>query len=493
MTCARLTLPCLMAFGLLLAGCSVTRATGDRQFTAFMSPAQEARIGAAQHPKLVSRFGGLFTDAALTAYVGHIGRKLAAVTETPGARFSFHVLDSPIVNAFALPGGYVYVSRGLVALASDEAELAGVIAHEIGHVTARHAAERYSRAVAGNVLSTGLGIALETAIGQRGARTLLGNAAGLYLRGYSRDQEFQADRLSIRYLTLAGYDPKAVGRFLTKLRAHSRLQARIAGRPEDKVDQTDITATHPRTLDRVRRAERDAGVVADGTVFTGADVYLNAIDGLPFGKRDAQDQGMIAGSRFLHGSLGFAFDAPLGFRLQNSPERVTATGPHDTRMIFQAVKPKPDQALDAYLDLDFSDQIALRRIAPLTINGLPAAQGRALITQNGVPTRLWAVIVRLAENQTYLMMYLSPDSRGARYDGAFMDSAFSFRPLSADEVPEAGQTHIKIVNTGGRQQQNGFVEKMAVTGEFSAQWFRVLNGLEGNEALGDRHRVKIVR
>ena len=492
MACARV-LPCLIAFSLLLTGCSVNRATGERQFTAFMSPAQEARVGAEQHPKLVRQFGGAFADAQLAAYVERIGRKLAAVTETPDARFSFHVLDSPIVNAFALPGGYVYVSRGLVALASDEAELAGVIAHEIGHITARHSAERYSRTIAGNVLTTGLGIALETATGLRGPRGLLDNAAGLYLRGYSRDQEFQADKLSIRYLTLAGYDPRAVARFLAKLRAHARLQARIAGRSADTVDQTDITATHPRTLDRVRRAERDAGVVADGAVFVGADRYLDAINGLPFGDSDADDQGVIIGSRFAHGTLGFAFDAPLGFHLKNSPEQVTATGPHNALMIFQGANPKQGQALDAYLDLDFSDQIALRQIAPLTINGLEAAQGRALITQNGVPTRLWAVIVRLAETKTFLMMYLSPDSQGARYDGIFMDSAFSFRPLSADELPQAGQTRIEVINTKGLQQQNSFVEQMTVAEEFSAEWFQVLNGLEGDEKLGDRHRVKVVR
>lgn len=124
---------------LLLSGCSINPATGQSQFTALMSPQQEIKVGASEHQKIVQQFG-LVDDRRLQAYVSEVGKKLAANTERPEVEYKFYVIDSPIVNAFALPGGYVYISRGLMALANSEAELAGVVGHEIGHITARHSA-----------------------------------------------------------------------------------------------------------------------------------------------------------------------------------------------------------------------------------------------------------------------------------------------------------------------------------------------------------------
>ena len=161
----------------------------------------------------------------MTDYVTGVGRKLAAHAEYPADRFRFTVLDTPIVNAFALPGGYIYVTRGLVALAGNEAELAGVLAHEIGHVTARHSAQRYSRQ-----MLTGLGAGVLGAVTRsRAARDLANLGGTLYLRGYSRDQEFQADTLGIRYLTRAGYDPGAMASFLAKMGANARFQVKLRG------------------------------------------------------------------------------------------------------------------------------------------------------------------------------------------------------------------------------------------------------------------------
>ncbi|MEE8276665.1 MAG: M48 family metalloprotease, partial [Alphaproteobacteria bacterium] len=144
---------------LALAGCTVNPATGESSFTAFMSEAEERRVGAEEHPKVLKHFGGAYADSAVAAYVDGIGQSLARGSELSDLRFTFTVIDSDVVNAFALPGGYIYVTRGLMALASSEAELAGVIAHEIGHMTARHAAQRYSQS-----LVAGLGAALLGAI-----------------------------------------------------------------------------------------------------------------------------------------------------------------------------------------------------------------------------------------------------------------------------------------------------------------------------------------
>ncbi|MDP6259380.1 MAG: M48 family metalloprotease, partial [Rhodospirillales bacterium] len=143
-----------------LGGCSVNPATGNQNFTGFMSLEDERRIGAKEHPKILKSFGGAYKDQAVTAYVNNIGNQLAARSELPNIKWTFTVLNSPQINAFALPGGYIYVTRGLMALAGSEAELAGVIAHEIGHVTGRHTAQRYSKATGASIMGAILGIAV---------------------------------------------------------------------------------------------------------------------------------------------------------------------------------------------------------------------------------------------------------------------------------------------------------------------------------------------
>ena len=174
-----------------------------------MSPAEESRVGAQEHPKIVQEFGGVYDDPDLAAYVDSLGQFLTHTAELPNLDFTFTILDSPVINAFALPGGYIYVTRGLLALANNEAELAAVLAHEIGHVTGRHSAQRYSQAVGAQIGLTVLGVlGLDPAAGQ-----LLSQGSDLYLRSYSRDQEYEADQLGIRYLTRAGFTPDAMALF----------------------------------------------------------------------------------------------------------------------------------------------------------------------------------------------------------------------------------------------------------------------------------------
>ena len=182
----------------------------------------------AQHPQVLLQFGGAYDDPELQAYVTRTGRQLVAVSELPKEEFTFTVLDSDVINAFALPGGYVYITRGLLALADDEAELAGVMAHEIGHVTARHSAQRYSRgalAQGGVAIGTILAGVLGGGAAAQLAQQAGGAGAQAYLAGYSRDQEFQADELGVRYLARGGYDPAAMSSFLDEARAQRPADA----------------------------------------------------------------------------------------------------------------------------------------------------------------------------------------------------------------------------------------------------------------------------
>ena len=228
--CKRLLIALLLTPALALpAACArvVNPATGQTEFTA-MSPEQERQTGKAQHPQVLMQFGGAYDDPELQAYVTRTGRELVAVSELPKEEFTFTVLDSDVINAFALPGGYVYITRGLLALADDEAELAGVMAHEIGHVTARHSAQRYSRGVlaqGGVAIGTILAGVLGGGAGAQLAQQAGGASAQAYLAGYSRDQEFQADDLGVRYLARAGYDPTAMSGFLDQARTQRPADA----------------------------------------------------------------------------------------------------------------------------------------------------------------------------------------------------------------------------------------------------------------------------
>ncbi|HEM46852.1 MAG TPA: peptidase, partial [Alphaproteobacteria bacterium] len=176
-------------------GCAVNPATGESGLM-LVSSDQERRIGAEEHPKIIKEFGGVYDDPRVAGYAASIGGRLAQVTEQPDTSYTFTVLDNPIVNAFALPGGYVYITRGLMALAENEAELAGVLGHEIGHVVARHSSQRRSTAILAQI---GAGL-LGAATGSSAIGNLAATGAGVYLRSFSRDQELEADRLGVRYL-----------------------------------------------------------------------------------------------------------------------------------------------------------------------------------------------------------------------------------------------------------------------------------------------------
>ena len=212
-----------------ITGCVIDPATGERSLGQLISREGELAIGREEHPRILRQFGGAYADAQIAAYVGGISASLARVSELPELAFTFTVLNSPIVNAFALPGGYVYVTRGLLALAGSEAELASVLAHEIGHVTARHAAQRHQRAAT---------VQVSAKPGE------LNQDPAAYVQGYSREQEMEADTLGIRYLARAGYDPQAMSSFLKKLDAHAKLEAGLMGLQADQTDQMSFTSTH---------------------------------------------------------------------------------------------------------------------------------------------------------------------------------------------------------------------------------------------------------
>ena len=473
-------LPALLATALSLTGCDTNPATGGRMFS-LMSSDQERQVGGEEHPKLVQTFGGEIGDAEIKRYVDSVGILLVKTTETPDAPFTFSVLDSEIVNAFALPGGYVHITRGLLALVNNEAELAGVLGHEIGHVTARHSAQLYTRSVLANVLAAGVGVAT----GVPGVGQAAGQGAGLYLQSYSRDNEFQADSLGVRYMTRAGFDPQQMAEFLKSLEAQSRLDAQVQGLPPDSVDQFNIMATHPRTLDRVERAISEASE-AKGARENGRDVYLRKINGLIYG--DSPDQGFIRGTRFAHPKLRFAFEVPTGFKLANQPDVVLARHPSGAAIAFSAV---PDAGSMSPRDYLGRLNVKLEGVEDININGMAATTGAAHVQSNAGPRDLRVVAVRFGANQMFRFMFLTKPEQTASLDEAFRRTTYSLRQLSASEAAALKPYRIQVVRVKSGDTIQSLAARMPFQ-DYKVERFRVLNGLTENATLAPGSLVKIV-
>ena len=468
-----------------LSACETAPATGRTFFTGGMSAEREAQLGYQEHQKIVPLFGGVYADPEFSAYVTSIGNLLARTSETPGAKFTFTVLDTPVVNAFALPGGYVYVTRGLLALADNEAEMAGVLAHEIGHVTARHSAERYGQSVAAGIVGAGLGILL----GDGAAADAYGAVAGVALRSYSREQEYESDLLGVRYMARAGYDPGAMSTFLSRLLAHSRFEAELRGQP-GKADAFGIMQTHPRTADRIARAIQEAGAIPGDQAMTARDVYLGKLDGLLYG--DNPEQGFARGRRFLHPLLRFAFEAPRGFRLVNGLKQVIARGPGGAVILFDRA-PEPRRGpMTVYLTRVWADGVDLSGVQRLDINGMEAATGHTRLNSRSGARDLRLVAIRYDDRSIYRMVFLTPPKSTGRHARAFRETTYSFRKLSPAEAAALKPLRLEIRRVRPGDSAAKIAERMPFE-DHRLRRFLVLNGISQGAQLPAGHKIKVVR
>ncbi len=475
----------LISSGPLLSGCSTSEATGRTFFNGGLTPAQEQKVGATEHAKIVKEFGGTYDeDPALTNYINSLGNFLAKTSETPNQKFTFTLLDSPVVNAFALPGGYVYTTRGLLALANDEAEVAGVIAHEIGHVTAKHSAERYGSTLTANILAAGVGIL--TGSGQ--AAQAVGTAGAVAVKSFSRDQEFEADLLGVRYLSRGGFDPNGMGDFLSQLQASSRLDAEIAGDP-GRADQFNIMQTHPRTADRIQRAIQQAGTKTVNNPIIGRDVYLKKIDGMLYG--DDPSQGYVRGQRFSHPELKLTFTAPKNFRLINSKTKVAAVGPEDSLIIFDGAKGEVSGSLKSYLTNVWAKKISLKDVEKITINGMEAATGSTQINTRNGKRDFRLIAIRYAGNKVYRFTFITDPGQTNRFSEDFRRTTYSFKKLSNAEAAKLKPYRIKIHTIRSGDTLTSLARKMPFA-DFKLERLLVLNGLTKNSKLVRGQKIKLV-
>jgi predicted Zn-dependent protease len=360
-----------LALALLLAGCaSIEPAPAPAPTAAAAAPSPAQAITPPVNPerkRLIQAFGGEFSSPGLERYLNDTLARLAPASQTPTAPYRVTLLDSPIVNAFALPTGDIFITRGLLALADDGAEVAAVMAHEIAHITAHHAARRAELERTAQLFHR----VSDRLLAKPREGEEVEARMKLSIAQFSREQEFEADQIGIKVIAKAGYDPYAASRFLDVLGRWSALRASLIG--AGSADKPDMMATHPSTPERVAQAVAQARLIgAPGIGDPARDSYLNAIDGLPFG--DNPSQGLALGTRFLHPKLGFAFEAPEGFSLENQTSALIGVGELGSQALrLDSIEANPSTTLESALASGWIDGVETNSIQTIADADVPMA------------------------------------------------------------------------------------------------------------------------
>lgn len=448
--------------------------------------ASDKRQGAEAHPQLLQEFGGAMTGAQAN-YVEKIGKDIAVQSGLSNARgdFTVSLLNSPVNNAFAIPGGYVYVTRQLAALMNNEAELAGVLGHEVGHVAARHAQKRQSAAQRNSILGA-LGSILSGAIlgngslGQIGQQIFSSGSQLLTLK-YSRGQETEADNLGITYLQRAGYDPRAMSTVLQSLAAQNTLDASLKGTANQVPEWA---STHPDPASRVRAALAKAG---SRTGITNRDAFLAGVNGLTYG--DDPAQGIVDGSRFTHPTLRLGFTAPTGFYMVNGTRAVSISGQSGKGEFSTATYSGnlENYVRTVFAGLSSQQQLAPSTIERTTVNGIPAAYGAARVNSGNGQVDVVVFAYEFGPNQAYHFATISQAGQAAQFDPMFR----SIRRLSATEASAVKPRRLSVVTVRSGDTLQSLSARMAYT-DRPLERFLVLNGLTSSSRLSVGQKVKLV-
>ncbi len=436
----------------------------------------QEKIGAKEHPAVLAKYGGTYENVQAERLTALIVGKLVAQSEDPSRVYKITLLNSPKVNAFALPGGFLYVTRGLMALANDSSELAAVIAHEMAHVSSNHAIVRQEKF---NSAALGQKVVSEVLEDSPAGQIALA-ANQLRLTKFSQYQELQADTIGIRMAGRAGFDPFASARFLQTM---DRYRKFIAG--DKGFDSSDnFTTSHPATPKRIELARRHGRFFGSpGIGKRDRDRYLKGIDGLLFG--NTADEGFVRGQRFSHAGLGITFKAPKGFIVDNQTKAVLVSGPNDLATRFDATVVSSRTNLADYLKSGWITGLVNETIREESINGFQSATAIAR-------GDAWRFKVRIIRNgtQVYRFITAAPQTN-TNIDAVSRRITESFRVLSAQEIADLKPLSIKIKTVGANESEQTLAANMQGTSN-PLELFRLLNGLKPGETVTPGQKVKIV-
>jgi predicted Zn-dependent protease len=465
---------------LMGSACATNPATGKRELS-LMSEQQEIATGQ-QADADIRREMGVYDDAQLQEYIAGIGQRLAASSERPALPWHFTVVDVPAVNAFALPGGYIYITRGILPFLGDEAQLAGVLGHEVGHVTARHASQQYSRAT-----GAGLGLLLGSIFvpAARPFGQLAEQSLGVMFLKYGREDELQADALGVRYASRSGWDPGGIPAMLTTL-----------GRIEEASDNKGVPnwlSTHPAASDRVEKVQAAvrAATVAEPIATADREAYLKRIDGIVYG--DNPEQGIVRGSTFLHPKLRFAISFPAGWTVENGQSAVVAKRAGENGFVVLQLVSRPSGSNIETVALRAMQNAGFRAIegTETSINGLDAF----VATYDGALQDVGRVTARAAhiayDRNVFMVAGLAPAQTFNRIERDVAASIQSFRPLARAEAEDIHPNRIDIYVAREGDTWQSIAERRG-RGVVKPTILAIMNGHGVNDQPRPGERLKIV-
>ncbi len=458
-----------------LQGCATNPVTGGSDFV-LMSEEQEIQLGRQSHQQIMKQYE-IYDDPGLQAYVNRIGEELAAASHRNDLIFHFTVLDSPMVNAFALPGGYIYITRGILAYMNSEAHLAGVLGHEIGHVTARHSVRQHSTSTVLGVL----GAVAAATTGSRAVGDLSNLAGGALVSGYGRSMELEADRLGAEYLARTGYDPEDMIGVIGILKAQEQFELQRA-REEERNPRVyhGLFASHPQNDKRLQEVINAAKRFKVGVQPRPGDddEFWRHIGGLVYGT--GESQGVIRGNRFYHNKLDLAVEFPRGWRIENTPSALLAYSKSNDAVLQLSLEDlNRRESPEQFLRSKFSD---LKQGESFFTGGYEAYSGLTskLNTPFGPrPTRVAAIF---AGKRAFVLV--GANKRGVIAE-PFASTARSVRPLRSDEQELAKSRHLRVVTAQPGDTFARLAERSKL-GSYAEEQLRLLNGMypEGQPVPG---------
>jgi predicted Zn-dependent protease len=487
----------MMALALVGCGSKTINPVTGQQERSVMSEEAEIREGAKAHQEVLQEYSVLKNER-VQKYVNDVGQRLAKLSHRANLKWTFTVLDSPEINAFALPGGYVYITRGIMAYLDSEADMAGVIGHEIGHVTARHGAQRATRqqdAALVGLLGGVLGAVLD-AKGGGGIGQQIGEVAGMAAAGrvakYGREQELQADGLGAEYLSRVNYDPRNMIDVIRVLKDQERFAADVAraeGRPVPEGGNSWL-ASHPSNDQRLEQISKIAAQYQAGKNYADESRvrYLQVIDGIPYG--ESPEQGLTRGRNFYHSALNFAMTAASGFRIVNEADQINFVSPAgDAALIVQLA---PSNAGRSH------DEIIRNVVKPVsgradryTLNGLAATHFTGAVAAQGGQKAIELTVATGSGGQNFLMIYAAKDAATLqRNRAALRETEGSFRGMSAQDTAAAKPWVLRTTAL----PRGGFADlaRTAPMATLPEQQLKLMNGVYSTGTVQPGALVKVV-
>lgn len=473
----------------VLAGCAANPATGGRNVV--MGTMQSEREQARRYYEQIIRFYGLYEDQAVQDYVNQVGQKVARMSHLPDEEWKFVVLDDDSINAFTTGGNYVYVHRGLLTYLNSEAELASVLGHEVGHVTARHPARRQTRAMGASILATAAAIAT----GSSAVAQLANIGATAWLQGYGRENEMEADRLGLEYAAKAGYRPAAMADTFKVFKSQESFElqrARAEGR-EPRIYHG-MFSSHPAPDDRVIQAVTGSANIqepANGWV-DNREQYLRAIDGMPFGS--SRKQGIVRDNRLYHADLNMTVAFPKGWTVENQRDRILAFTKNKDTVMQITLEGRPENKSPREFLLEKLRGASILGGESISSNGM---EGYAVVTRNGSPLDggqgpvRWVALYR--DKSVYLFGGASRSAINSRpeADRVMLSVAQTLRPLRPSEFPLAEPYRIRIRKAEADTKLESYVQNMPIE-RYKKEELQLMNALYPNREPEPGQLFKIV-